>query len=507
LRCPNLSKISWFALSARGGLLALACLLPACQLLDSGDALDPGLIVDDASKPAKDKDKRLFSFDALRAKDPQAKLGAKEHPAVLKANGGVYSNQKLEELLAVIVGALVTHSNDPTRAYDITVLNSPSVNAFALPGGYLYVTRGLLALANDAAEVAAVLSHEMAHVTANHGVERNQKVAVQGVADRVVNDVVSNRIAGRVAQESTRRRLIAFSQRQELQADALGIALLGKAGFDPFAGARFLVAMERYSAWRSASQLSPENMSTSHPSTPKRIELARRHARSVGPPGTGQTKRKRYLEGIEGILWGDRSKDGFVRGSRFSHTKLGITFSVPAQFDLSNRSDAVLASGPDQTALRFDTARVTNPAVSSAAYLRSGWVNGLQPKTIQETKINGMNAAFALASAGDWRFAIGVVKRGTLFYRFISAAPRGTSGLKQMNRDVVDSFRDLTNEEKATLRPLRIRMGKVRAGDTVDKLAARMKGVARPKELFLILNGLTTNARLQVGQTVKLISE
>ncbi|MEL6744160.1 MAG: M48 family metalloprotease, partial [Pseudomonadota bacterium] len=288
---------------------------------------------DNSGANAKKENRGLFSFDALRAKDPQAKLGAREHPAVLRSHGGAYSNQKLEELLAVIVGSLVTHSSDPTRAYDITVLNSPSVNAFALPGGYLYITRGLLALANDASEVAAVLSHEMAHVTANHGVERNQKTAVQGVANRVVNDVVTNRIAGRVAQESSRRRLIAFSQRQELQADALGIALLGKAGFDPFAGARFLVAMDRYAAWRSASQLSPENMSTSHPSTPKRIELARRHARAIGPPGTGTTKRKRYLAGIEGVLWGDRSKDGFVRGNRFSHTKLGITFAVPERFD------------------------------------------------------------------------------------------------------------------------------------------------------------------------------
>lgn len=502
MRFPDLP----FASILRSGLLASACFLTSCQLIDSGEALDPGLIADDSTK-ANEDNKSLFSFDALRAKDPQAKLGAKEHPAVLKANGGAYSNQKLEELLAVIVGSLVSHSSDPTRAYDITVLNSSSVNAFALPGGYLYVTRGLLALANDASEVAAVLSHEMAHVTANHGVERNQKAAVQGVADRVVNDVVSNRIAGRVAQESTRQRLIAFSQRQELQADALGIALLGKAGFDPFAGARFLVAMDRYTAWRSASKLSPENMSTSHPSTPKRIELARRHARAIGPEGTGETKRDRYLAGVEGLLWGDRSKDGFVRGNRFSHTKLGITFAVPEDFDLSNRADAVLASGPDQTALRFDTARVTSTSMSSATFLQSGWVNGLDPQTVVSTKVNGMDAAFARAAAGDWRFAIGVVKRGTLYYRFIMAGPRGTQGLDGINQQVVQSFRALTAEEAASLKPLRIRIGKVTSGDTISTLAEQMQGVSRPKELFLTLNGLEPSARLRVGQLVKLIGE
>lgn len=488
-------------------LLACTLLLASCTWIDSGDALDPGLIAEDAPKSNGDDKANVFSFDALRAKDPQAKLGAREHPQVLKANGGAYSNQKLEELLAVIVGSLVTHSNDPTRAYDITVLNSPSVNAFALPGGYLYVTRGLLALANDGAEVAAVLSHEMAHVTANHGVARNQKAAVQGVADRVVNDVVSNRIAGRVAQESTRQRMIAFSQRQELQADALGIALLGKAGFDPFSSARFLVAMDRYAAWRSANKLAPENMSTSHPSTPKRIELARRHARAIGPVGTGTNKRGRYLAGIEGLLWGDRSKDGFVRGNRFSHTKLGITFAVPDRFDLSNRADAVLASGPNQTALRFDTARVTQSSLSSASYLQSGWVNGLQSQTVAETTINGMDAALARAEAGDWQFAIGVVKRGTLFYRFILAGPRGTEGLDGINRQIVGSFRSLTEQETANLRPLRIRIAKVKGGDTIAKLAARMQGVSRSRELFLTLNGLQEGARLSAGQLVKLIGE
>ncbi|MEO0546191.1 MAG: M48 family metalloprotease [Pseudomonadota bacterium] len=487
--------------------LASCFFLASCQLIDTGEVLDPGLVSDSSGASTKEENRGLFSFDALRAKDPQAKLGAREHPAVLRSHGGAYSNQKLEELLAVIVGSLVTHSSDPTRAYDITVLNSPSVNAFALPGGYLYITRGLLALANDGSEVAAVLSHEMAHVTANHGVERNQKTAVQGVANRVVNDVVTNRIAGRVAQESSRRRLIAFSQRQELQADALGIALLGKAGFDPFAGARFLVAMDRYAAWRSASQLSPENMSTSHPSTPKRIELARRHARAIGPPGTGTTKRKRYLAGIEGVLWGDRSKDGFVRGNRFSHTKLGITFAVPERFDLSNRADAVLASGPDQTALRFDTARVPTQTMDSATYLQSGWVNGLQNQTITASTINGMDAAFARAAAGDWRFAIGVVKRGKLFYRFIMAGPRGTQQLGLLNRQVVGSFRALSQQEAASLKPLRVRIAKVAAGDTVAKMAARMQGVSRPRELFLTLNGLDAGAPLRVGQLVKLIGE
>ena len=207
------------------------------------------------------------SFDALRAKDPQAKLGAKEHPKILAANGGEYKSAKLEQMLVPIAGALVTFTDDPDRAYNITVLNSPSVNAFALPGGYLYVTRGLLALANDQSEIAAVLAHEIAHVSSNHGIERSRQAKAAGIAERVVNDVVTSDIAGKVAKANTARRMSSFSQAQELQADAIGIKLIGKSGYDPFASARFLESMKRFADWRSALNSNEDDMSSSHPST------------------------------------------------------------------------------------------------------------------------------------------------------------------------------------------------------------------------------------------------
>ncbi|HEX8049702.1 M48 family metalloprotease, partial [Rhizobium sp.] len=111
----------------------------------------------------------------VQKNDPRAQMGAREHPRILASYGGEYKDAKTERLVARIAGALTSVSENPQQSYRITILNSPSINAFALPGGYLYVTRGLLALANDASEVAAVLSHEMAHVTANHGIERQKR--------------------------------------------------------------------------------------------------------------------------------------------------------------------------------------------------------------------------------------------------------------------------------------------------------------------------------------------
>lgn len=475
-------------------MVALALALGGCTLLGDADDLQATV----AGKPR-------VTFDALRAKDPQAEMGAREHPRILKANGGAYRAQRLEELLAPIAGALVTVSNDPERAYDITVLNSPTVNAFALPGGYLYVTRGLLALANDESEVAAVLAHEIAHVTSNHGIERSRLVRTQGIAQKVVSDVVTNEVAGKKAEASVARRVASFSQEQELQADAVGIKMLARAGYDPFAAARFLESMGRYANWRSASTSGEVEMSRSHPSTPRRIELARRHARALGAPGTGKRNRERFMKGIEGLLYGDAAREGFVRGDTFAHQKLGIAFSVPNGFDLTNKAEAVLASGPDETALRFDAVSSKSKG-DPVAYLKSGWVNGLIATTVEATTISGMDGATGRALAGDWQFHVTVISHGERYFRFIMAAPRSASNVADLAEATTATFRRLSRAEVANLKPLRIKVITVRPGDTLSSLSAKMQGTSRRLDLFRALNALDPGERPKPGQQLKIIA-
>ena len=152
--------------SSNRWIAVLACFaLSSCQILSSADDIA-------ASVSADDKPRSGLSLDLLRAKDPQSKIGARGHPKVLAANGGAFESQKLDEMLAVIVGRLITHSNDPDRVFEITVLDSASVNAFALPGGKVGVHTGLFQITRDDAGLAAVIGHEVAHVIARHGTER-----------------------------------------------------------------------------------------------------------------------------------------------------------------------------------------------------------------------------------------------------------------------------------------------------------------------------------------------
>ncbi|MCW4113420.1 M48 family metalloprotease [Aurantimonas sp. MSK8Z-1] len=448
-------------------------------------------------------------FDTVRANDPQSSIGQSQHPKILAAYGGAYSDTKLEQTLAGIVGRLAEVPDDPSRAYSITVLNSPNVNAFALPGGYLYVTRGLLALANDSAEVAAVLAHEMGHVTANHGIERQQREQAAELAGRVVSEVLASDSAGQAALARSRLSLASFSRNQELQADALGIRQTGRAGYDPYAAARFLKAMESYSNFRNAFQAENPDLDflASHPAAPQRIELAERHARVFGPPGTGITDRDRYLQGIDGMLFGDSAAEGYVRGRRFFHPGLGITFQVPDGFVIDNTAEAVLATGPGDVAIRFDGVALPS-SMSLTDYVNSGWIGGLDKASIRQEKVGDLDAVTARAAGGEYVFDVTVIRVGNQAYRFLTALPTSAApSLTATAETVGRSFRLLTPAEKDALKPLRIRVVTARAGDTQTSLSNKMQGVDREIEMFRLLNDLDESSQVRAGEKYKIVAE
>ncbi|MFZ2102342.1 MAG: M48 family metalloprotease [Oricola sp.] len=438
-----------------------------------------------------------------------AKVGAAQHPKILATYGGEYSNPNLERMVAGIVGKLVTVSDNPTQVYQITILNSPNVNAFALPGGYLYITRGLLALANDTAELAAVIAHEMGHVTANHGVLRQEKEAEVELASRVVSDVLSDKDAGRRALVRGKLRLAQFSRNQELQADAIGIAAIGEAGFDPYAAADFQKTMAAYTDFRSASGEEDTSLDflATHPSTPQRIELAIGHARKFGSPGKGERDHEGYLAGLDGMLFGDTAEEGYVRGQTYAHIGLGISFTFPEGFEIDNRTEAVLgARASDNAAIRFDGVDV--PAGQSLeTYVASGWVEGLDTTTIRSLTVNGMPAVSARATADIWDFDITVVRTGQSVYRILTAMPRGAPGLETLAATVRNSFRRLTPAERDTLKPLALRVVKAQFGENDRTLAARMRGVTRSLELFRVLNGLQPGEAIVPGRGYKIVTD
>src|SRR6185312_12652522 len=237
-----------------------------------------------------------------------------EHQRILASYGGVYSDPRLQAMVEQLVERLVAASDRPDLHYKVTMLNSETVNAFALPNGQLYVTRGLIALANDESELASVIGHEMGHVIAHHAEQREEQIRDADLSTRVFTDVVSNPEAGALALAKSKLKLATFSQKQELEADAIGIAIASRAGYDPFGAVRFLASLERNSELKpkQSSAINPRapDFLASHPATPQRITNALAHARQFKPPADDSAEqraqaRDAYLDAINGMVFGE----------------------------------------------------------------------------------------------------------------------------------------------------------------------------------------------------------
>ncbi len=365
-----------------------------------------------------------------------------------------------------------------------------------------------MGLANDSSELAAVIAHEMAHVSSNHAVIRQEKLKSAAIGKQVVTEVLDDSAAGQIAIAANQNRLIKFSQEQELQADTVGIRMAGRAGFDPFAAARFLETMDSYRKFIAGDKNfdSSDNFTSSHPATPKRIELARRHGRFFGSPGIGKRDRDRYLKGIDGLLFGNTADEGFVRGQSFSHAGLGITFEAPKGFTIDNHAKAVLVSGPDDIATRFD-ATVVSSRTGLVEYLKSGWITGLVNETIREKSINGFESATAIARGDAWRFKVRVIRNGDQVYRFITAAPQTNTNIDAVSLRITESFRVLTKEEIASLKPLVIKVATVGANETEETFVSKMRGSSSPSKLFRLINGLKSGETISPGQKVKIVTD
>jgi predicted Zn-dependent protease len=440
----------------------------------------------------------------------------REHQRILAAYGGVYNDPRLQAMVEQIAKRLVAASDRPDLHYRVTMLNSQSVNAFALPTGQLYLTRGLIALANDESELASVIGHEMGHVIARHAELREEEMREADLRNRVFTDLVSDPQAGALALAKSKLKLASFSQKQEFEADAIGIGIAARAGFDPYGAVRFLASLERNSELKplrsgSINPGAPDFLS-SHPATPQRITDALASARqykapAVDSPDQIAQAKDAYLADIDGIVYGEDPSEGYVRGRRFLHPRLGFTFTAPDGFVLDNTASAVLGvKHGGGAALRLDVVRVPSEQ-TLAGYLTSGWIENIDPASVQDITVNGFPGATATAKGDDWDFRLYAVRFGSDVYRFIFAAKHFTPESDRLFRDSVGTFRRMSLAEIDQIKPLRLRVVKVAPGDTVDRLANRMAVSDRQVEKFRVLNGLDAGDRLKPGTEVKIAVE
>lgn len=450
--------------------------------------------------------------------------GAKAHPELLKEFGGAYSGA--QSSYVVDVGKKIAVQSGLGNAesdFTVTLLNSPVNNAFAIPGGYVYITRQLAALANDEAEMAGVLGHEVGHVAARHAEKRQkaaQRNAIIGVLGQIAGGLlgggsgagaalggVLQQYSGAVAQIFT----LKYSRAQEEEADDLGIRYLNSAGYDEQALSRMLYSLalqnnvDAAAAGRDARSI-PEWAST-HPDPARRVTRASKVANNF--PAGGTRNSERHMQAIDGMLFGDDPKQGVIEGQSFLHPDLKLQFTVPNGFGMQNGTTAVTISGQSGQA-QFSTGPYSGNLsnyISSVFNALAGEGKTLSHSAVQNTTVNGIPAAYAQARVNTQSgqvdatvFAYEFSK--TQAYHFVSVAKAGTNPFGSM----YSSLQRLSTAEAAKIKPRKIDVVTVKSSDTIDGLASRMAYTRLQKERFLALNGMNSSSRLTAGQKVKIVT-
>jgi predicted Zn-dependent protease len=433
-----------------------------------------------------------------------------ERKRLIDAFGGVYSAPATEAYLNEVLVKIAPASDAGAQPYRVTMLNSPIVNAFALPSGDIFVTRGLLALADDTSEIAAVMAHEIGHITARHAAQRAEFEKTTALFTKVNTQLLAQRQAQDEAEARSKLAIASFSRQQELDADQIGIKTIAKAGYDPYAAARFLTALGEWSALRAsvsgAGSADRPDMMATHPSTPERIARATDEARQLGAPGSGEVDRNGYLAAIDGLAFADDPSQGVVRDNAFIHPKLGFAFDAPDGFTLDNQSAALIGVGEaGGEALRLDSVAIAESTPVTSA-IGSGWIDGVKTTAIEPKQIAGLEAATAIAQGQQWSFRLAAIRLNGRLYRLIFAAHTLSPAVDSRFMTSLDSFHLINAQDSAMAAPQKIKIVEAASGDTAETLAARMAFLPQSLDQFLILNGLDRGAALVPGQRYKIVA-
>jgi predicted Zn-dependent protease len=450
--------------------------------------------------------------DASRPANALDSAAQREHQRLMAAFGGDYSAPAAKRIVDQVIAKLASASGQAGTRYEATLLNSPVVNAFALPNGRLYLTRGLLALANDQAEIASVVAHEIAHVQARHAVERAEMQQRSELVQRVVAQVLDDPVAGAAVQARSKVTIASFSRNQELEADLIAVKAIAAAGYDPYGASRFLASLGRTTNHRAMLTgdrpgRSGLDILSSHPSTVERIQMTLATARQIAAPGLGLSDRDAWLSALDGMAFGDDPRDGAVRGRRYVNPSLGLSFTAPEGLTLESTRDAVLGVGGNGSkAMRFDSVQL-DASQTLESYVGTGWIEGVMPGPVEQITVNGLRAALTSGKGTDWNFRLAAIQSNQRTYRFIFAAKGPEAELDRTFRAVVTSFQQLSASDVSRIKPLRLRIVTAGGSDTAQSLASQMATDDKPLDQFLILNGLDRGTAITPGRRYKLIVE
>jgi predicted Zn-dependent protease len=432
---------------------------------------------------------------------------------------GVYPDTELQAYVQGIGQKLAVHSHRSQLKYHFTVLDSPEVNAFALPGGHIYITRGILAYLNSEAELAAVLGHELGHVTARHGVRQHAAATTTGLLGAVLGAATGVQGTQDLFNVFGSAILSGYGRDHELESDRLGAEYLARAGYDPQAVIQVIGVLknqEEFEKERAKTEKRDpriyHGVFASHPSADKRLQEVVAEADKYKTPSVPISGRETYLKRLEKLAYGDAAKDGIRHGHLFYHRNLDLALTFPTGWNLENTPKALIGVSPDKDALVQVMLRnlPADSTVPIESFLRSqvNLGSGFSAKPIPDMKLPSVTGTATLSGPfGRRETRVSAVHHGQNAFIFYGAAKDPTAFTRYDANFLATaaSLRTLKPAEKTLAEGQRLRLVQALPGDNFAALAKKSPLEKYGESTLRLINDKFPDGEPQAGEYLKII--
>jgi len=450
----------------------------------------------------------------LMSEQQEINLGRQAHQQILKQYS-VYENDALQNYVSDIVEELSSKSHRNNLIFHATVLDSPQVNAFALPGGYIYITRGIMAYMNSEAELAGVLGHEIGHVTARHGVRQQSASTVTSVLATVIGATTGVRSASDAANIAGTALLRGYGREHELEADRLGAEYLAKAGYDPEEMIKVVGILKSQEEFDK--QLAKEEgreprayhgIFATHPANDRRLQEVIRAANKFRSKNI-RVDDGTFLKLTDGMTLGPSEKEGVIRGNKFYHKELDITITFPDGWRIENLPDRLLSYNKAKDAVMQVSLRDLNKRQTPKEFIQTEFGNTL--RNGRQVASEGMEGYTAITKTktpfGNQDTRIAAIFKDKQVYQILAAA-KDADLLNKHDKNflaTIDSLRELRGDEKELAKARKLKVITAKKGDTFAKLAKNSPLSSHAEEQLRLLNGVYPDGEPTPGEPVKIV--
>jgi predicted Zn-dependent protease len=468
-----------------------------------------------ASNPVTGHPDLVFQSEA-----GEIKRSKEVHPMIMQQFGGAYEDQQLQAYVNDVGQRTAKASDRPELEYHFMVLDSEDINAFTTGGGYVYITRGIMNYLNSEAELAAVLGHEIGHVSARHPVRQQSKSTLSNIGAAAIGLFTGSADIAGLANYAGAALVSGYGRDQELEADRLGAKYLKNVGFAPTSMidvVRLLKNQEMFEIARAREEKREprvyHGVFATHPDNDERLTEVVKAAETLkgGPTDNLDPGREKYLKAIEGLPMGPSRSQGVLKGNRFYHADLGLTIAFPSGWTVENQADRLVALSPQKDSVLQMQTQAPPPNTGPREFLSRLLARSSAAQS-EPIEVNGLQGYTAVVRAASTPFGLMPARYVVLYHNnlayIFAGATKGSSGTPKADplfMSTVKTFRRLKQNEFALAEPYKIKT--IRATETtrIADLAKTSPLPSYAEQQLRLLNDLYPNKEPQPGQLIKVV--